>query len=59
MMFLYENYHSNHPNKYDLNVFLNRFFVVLWSNYRNASIFLFNFSQFCNLQAFTYVVSHV
>jgi hypothetical protein len=27
--FLYENYHSNHPNKYDLNGSLNMFLIVL------------------------------
>jgi hypothetical protein len=29
IMFLYEDYHSNHPNKYDLNVSLNKFLIVL------------------------------
>jgi len=55
-MFFYENYHFNHSNKYDLNVFLNGFFVVLWPNYRDASII---FIEFCKLQASTYVVSRV
>jgi hypothetical protein len=55
-MFLYENDHFNHSNKYDLNVFSNEFLVVLWPNYRGALIFFFEFD---NLQASTYVVSHV
>ncbi len=29
VMFLFENYHSNHPNKYDLTVSLNEFLIVL------------------------------
>jgi hypothetical protein len=53
--FLYENYHSNHPNKYDLNGSLNMFLIVLWPNYKSALIFF----HFCKLQTSTYVVSRL
>ncbi len=55
VMFFYENYHSNRPKKYDLNVSLNEFFIVLWPNYIGALKKI----QFCKLQISTYVVSHV